>query len=79
MGRPEDEASSVARAWRAAAPWLDATWQFVGSAMVGVALGYGADVALETKPYGLALGGLLGSAMGFWVFIRTSLRLLDKK
>jgi len=70
----------VARAYRAAAPWLSATWQFVGSALVGVGAGWAVDRWLgSSKQYGVVVGGLLGSVLGFVAFIRTALKLLEKK
>jgi len=75
-----DQASAVARAYRAAAPWLSATWQFVGAALVGVGLGYGVDRWLgSTKGYGLVVGGLVGSTLGCVAFIKTALKLLERK
>ena len=69
----------MSRAYRAAAPWLSVAWQFVGTALFGVAAGYGWDAWRGTQPWGLLIGGLLGSALGMVVFIRTSLKLLEKK
>lgn len=69
----------MSRAYREAAPWLSAAWQFVGTAMVGVAVGYGWDAWRGTGPWGLLVGGLGGSALGMFAFIRTSLKLLEKK
>lgn len=69
----------MAKAYQAAAPWLNAVWLFVGSALVGVAGGYGVDRWLETKPFGLLVGGLAGSCLGFFAFIRATSRLLEKK
>lgn len=79
MDDPDDGLSAVSRAYRAAAPWMSLAWQFVGSAMVGVGVGYAVDAWRGTKPWGLLVGGLLGSVMGLYVFIRNSLRLLEKK
>ncbi|MBE2253330.1 MAG: AtpZ/AtpI family protein [Myxococcus sp.] len=80
MSDPVDQASAVARAYRAAAPWLSATWQFVGAALVGVGLGYGVDRWLgSTKGYGLVVGGLVGSTLGCVAFIKTALKLLERK
>ena len=38
---------------------------FVASAIVGAGMGYGLDRWLETKPWGLVIGLMLGSAAGF--------------
>jgi F0F1-type ATP synthase assembly protein I len=75
-----DQASAVARAYRAAAPWLSVTWQFVGTVLVGVGVGWGVDQWLgSTKAYGLLVGGLVGSVLGLLVFIRSALKLLERK
>ncbi|MBL8920060.1 MAG: AtpZ/AtpI family protein [Myxococcaceae bacterium] len=59
---------------------MSATWQFVGAALVGVLVGYGVDRWLESaKQYGVVVGGLLGSTLGFVAFIRQALKLLEKK
>ncbi|MER2563885.1 MAG: AtpZ/AtpI family protein [Myxococcaceae bacterium] len=80
MSGPADQASAVARAYRAAAPWLSATWQFVGAALVGVLVGWGVDQWLgSTKGYGVVVGGLLGSTLGCVAFIRSAMKLLETK
>lgn len=80
LSDPADQASAVARAYRAAAPWLSVTWQFVGAALVGVGLGWGVDKWVgSTKGYGLVVGGLVGSVLGLVAFIRSALKLLERK
>jgi F0F1-type ATP synthase assembly protein I len=80
LSDPTEQASAVARASRAAAPWLSVTWQFVGSALVGVGLGWGVDRWVgSTKGYGLVVGGLVGSALGLVAFIQGALKLLERK
>jgi ATP synthase protein I len=74
---PDDGLSPLAKQSRAATPWLNAVWQFTGSVFFLVAVGYGADRWLGTGPWGLAVGGLLGSAVGFFAFIRTANHLMD--
>ena len=74
---PDEGLSPLARSYRAAAPWLSAVWQFTGSALFGVAAGYGVDKWLGTGPGGLIVGGLGGSAVGFYAFIRSTNRLLE--
>lgn len=77
-GPDENEGlSSLAKADRAAAPWLHATWQFTGSVVVGVGGGWGIDKGLGSAPWGLIIGGVVGSAVGLYAFIRTSNRLLN--
>ena len=80
MTDPAEQASAVARAYRAAAPWLAVTWQFVGAALVGVGVGWGVDRWVgSTKGYGLVVGGLIGSALGLVAFIRSAMKLLERK
>jgi ATP synthase protein I len=38
---------------------------FIAAAIVGAGMGYGVDWWLETKPWGLVAGLMLGSAAGF--------------
>lgn len=79
MKRPDDELSPLARSYRAATPWLNAVWQFTGSALFGVAVGYGVDRWWGTKPWGLIIGGLVGSATGFYAFITNATKLLNEQ
>lgn len=79
LGDPDDGLSPLAKSYRAAAPWLNAVWQFTGSALFGVAVGYGIDHWAGTKPFGLVVGGLVGSGVGFYAFIRSATRLLDEQ
>lgn len=71
--------SPLARSYRAATPWLNAVWQFTGSALFGVAVGYGVDWKWGTKPWGLIIGGLVGSAAGFYAFITNATKLLNEQ
>ncbi|MGV3622332.1 MAG: AtpZ/AtpI family protein [Archangium sp.] len=76
-GPDEDEGlSSLAKADRAAAPWLNVVWQFTGSVIVGVGAGWGIDRWAGSSPWGLIIGGMVGSGIGLYAFIRSSNRLL---
>lgn len=77
MKDPDDGLSPLAKSYRAAAPWLNAVWQFTGSALFGVGVGYGVDQHWGTTPWGLIVGGVVGSGAGFYAFIRSTNRLLD--
>lgn len=79
MSGPDEGLSPLAKSYRAAAPWLNAAWQFTGSALFGVAVGYGVDRWWGTKPWGLVIGGLVGSGVGFYAFIRSATRLLNEQ
>ena len=47
--------------------------------MFGVGAGYGLDRWLGIGPWGLIIGGMGGSAVGFYAFIRTANRLMDEQ
>lgn len=47
--------------------------------MFGTALGYGLDRWLGIGPWGLVVGGMGGSAVGFYAFIRTTNRLAKEQ
>lgn len=79
LTNPDDGLSPLAKSYRAAAPWLAAVWQFTGSALVGVLAGYGFDRWTGFGPWGLVVGGVLGSGAGFYAFIRTTTRLMDEQ
>lgn len=76
---PNDGLSPLAKSSQAAAPWLSAVWQFTGSVLFLVAAGYGVDRWAGTGPWGLVIGGMVGSGVGFYAFIRTSNRLMKEE
>lgn len=73
---PNDGLSQLARQQRAATPWLNAVWQFIGSVFFLVGVGYGVDKYWGTGPWGLVVGGVVGSAVGFYAFITAANRLM---
>lgn len=75
LSDPDDGLSPLAKSTRAAEPWLNAVWQFTGSVIVMVGVGYAVDRFAHTTPWGLIVGGLIGTGVGFYAFIRTSNRL----
>lgn len=79
MKDPDDGLSPLAKSSQAAAPWLSAVWQFTGSVLFLVAVGYGLDTYAGTGPWGLVVGGLVGSGVGFYAFIRTANRLMKEE
>jgi F0F1-type ATP synthase assembly protein I len=76
---PDEGLSPLAKSYRAAAPWLNAVWQFTGSAMFGVGVGYAVDQHWGVTPWGLVIGGAVGSGTGFYAFIRSTNRLLEEQ
>ena len=79
LKEPNDGLSPLARSTRAAAPWLSAVWQFTGSVLFLVGAGYALDTYAATKPWGLVVGGMVGSGVGFYAFIRTANRLMKEE
>lgn len=76
-GKDEEGLSSLALAYRKAAPLMAASTQLVASVGVLAGLGWWADQKLEHKvPWLLLLGAGLGMAGGFISFFRI---VLDKK
>ncbi len=76
---PDEGLSPLAQSYRAAEPWLSAVWQFTGSALFGVGAGYGLDRWLGIGPWGLIIGGMGGSAVGFYAFIRKANKLMEEQ
>jgi len=74
----EPDSSALARVYREAAPWLSVAWQFTGSVLGGVAVGYFIDRQWGLTPWGLVVGGLAGSTLGFVAFLRATSRMNKK-
>jgi F0F1-type ATP synthase assembly protein I len=74
-GREEDAAES----YRRAAPYLDASWQLVGSVALWTAAGWFADRKLHTVPWLLVSGAVVGTALGFYLFFKSVLAIGRKK
>ena len=53
-------------------------FEFVSSVVIGLAIGYFADMKFETKPIGVLIGSLVGVGLGLYSFIRNAMK-LDKK
>ena len=73
-GGGEDAASS----YRKAQPYIDASWQLVGSVGLGTLAGWWLDKKLGTGPWLLVGGALLGIGIGFYAFFK-ALTVLGKK
>ena len=67
--KAEDAVSS----FRAAQPFIDATWQFVGAVLFGALGGWWADGKFGTRPWLLVAGLFLGLGAGFTSFMRVVL------
>lgn len=75
--RGDDAVSSMTRAMRTAQPYLDASWQLIGSVALCTLGGWWLDGKLGTAPWLLIVGSMLGLATGMWTFMRVVLRLQE--
>jgi len=65
-GEGEDAGDS----YRRAGPYIDASWQLVGSLGLWTVVGWFLDKKLGTGPWLLVTGSLLGIGLGFYLFFR---------
>jgi F0F1-type ATP synthase assembly protein I len=76
---PEEDLSGVAKAYRSAAPWLNAVSRLTGGMVVGVLGGFWFDRLRATGTHwGVLVGSVVGISMGFIGFI-TSIMKLNRK
>ena len=68
--KDEGTGEQVARSYRKAGPYIDASWQLVGSLGLWTVVGWYLDGKLGTKPWLLVAGSLLGMGLGFYLFFR---------
>ena len=78
MTGPNDELSGIAKAYRSAGPWLNASAKLTTAPLLGVLVGRWVDKEKGTGPYGVLIGALLGMGLGFYGFIRDVLRMSKK-
>jgi F0F1-type ATP synthase assembly protein I len=71
----DSPASGLARGYRKAQPYLNATWLMTGSTALGVGVGFELDRVFHTKPWLLLACSAVGVASGFYGFIRAMLKL----
>jgi ATP synthase protein I len=79
LSGPGDELSGFAKAYRAAAPWLNASAKLTTGPLLGVLVGWWFDKSKGTGPYGVLIGSLVGMAAGFYGFIHDVLKMSSKK
>jgi len=72
---PGDELSGFAKAYRAAAPWMNASAKLTTAPVLGVLIGLWIDGSKGTKPLGVVIGVVVGMVLGFVGFIRDVLRM----
>ncbi len=65
-GKGEDAGES----YRRAGPYIDASWQLVGSLGLWTGVGWFLDWKLGTRPWLLVIGSLFGIGLGFYLFFR---------
>jgi F0F1-type ATP synthase assembly protein I len=68
---PESEAESIRKSGLA----YGAVTALIGSILVFLAIGWAVDKYLNTAPWGIAIGIILGAIIGFYQFIRLSSQL----
>ncbi len=79
MTGPGDELSGFAKAYRAAAPWLNASAKLTSAPAIGVAVGWWIDNEKGSAPVGILIGAFTGMTLGFVGFITDVLRMTKKK
>ena len=74
-----DEPDDVVSSYRKAQPYIDASWQLVGSVALGTLLGWWGDKKLGTNPWLLVAGALFGIGAGFYAFFEAVIAMGKKK
>lgn len=80
--RTKDQARAVgntARALRQAQPYIDASWQLIGSVALGCLGGWWLDGKLGTQPWLLVAGAAFGLVAGMISFLRIVSKLAAKQ
>jgi ATP synthase protein I len=70
-GRTGGSIASFTRLYREAAPYLALGVQLAATVVIMFYLGYWADDYLETRPWLMLVGLVIGSAAGFYNFFKT--------
>ncbi len=79
LAERRDDDHSVAESYRKAGPWIDASWQLIGSVAGLTLLGWWLDGRFKTKPWLLVTGACLGMVVGFYSFFRAVIALSKKE
>ena len=66
-------AKQLATAYRELAPYLNIGYFFIAAIALLAWIGYQVDAHWNTKPWGIAVGAILGVVVGFYNFFRTVL------
>ena len=67
---PKGQGESVTDAYRKAGPYIDASWQLIGSVVLWTLAGWFLDGRLHTSPWLLVAGSLIGIGIGFYLFFK---------
>lgn len=80
-GEPKDTTGlgSLAKAMLAAQPYIDASWQLVGSIGLLAFAGWWLDRKFGTSPWLLLSGAVFGLGVGMYTFIRRVLELAENE
>jgi ATP synthase protein I len=77
---PDDELSPMAKTYREAGPWLEASSMLTGGAVFGLLAGWALDKWMGwNQPWGIIICSALGIVVGFVGFIRAVLKMGKKK
>lgn len=80
MPDPDDELSPLAKSYRDAGPWLEASSLLTGGVLFGLLAGWGVDAALGLKqPWGIIGCSVVGLGVGFYGFMKAVLKMGKKK
>lgn len=80
MPDPDDELSPMAKTYREAGPWLEASSLLTGGAIFGVVAGWAVDRWFGwQQPWGIIGCSVLGIGVGFYGFFKAVLKMGKKK
>lgn len=69
--RPDNDTGHTTSARRVIiGDFLSVTWRMTVPTVVGVALGYWMDTALQSSPFGFIAGAVVGFAVGIYMAVR---------
>ena len=80
MSKPDDELSGMAKTYRDAGPWLEASSLLTGGAIFGVVIGWLVDRwGGWQQPWGIIGCSVVGLGVGFYGFFKAVLKMGKKK
>lgn len=69
-GSGKSSGEDAGASYRKAGPYLNASWSLIGSVGLWTAVGWWLDGKLETRPWLLVTGAVLGMGLGFYLFFK---------